>query len=53
MNFTVLRFDSIDSTNTEALKQARLGAEEGVCVVAGQQTAGRGRHGRVWESPPD
>jgi BirA family transcriptional regulator, biotin operon repressor / biotin---[acetyl-CoA-carboxylase] ligase len=53
MNFTVFRFDSIDSTNTEALKQARLGADEGVCVVAGHQTAGRGRHGRVWASPPN
>lgn len=50
MNFTILRFDSIDSTNTEALNQARQGAEEGVCVVAGEQTAGRGRHGRTWVS---
>jgi BirA family biotin operon repressor/biotin-[acetyl-CoA-carboxylase] ligase len=50
MNFTILRFDSIGSTNTEALNQARQGAEEGLCVVAGEQTAGRGRHGRVWIS---
>jgi len=49
----LLTFDSIDSTNTEALKQARLGAEEGLCIVAGQQTAGRGRHGRTWVSEPD
>ncbi|MFN6962876.1 MAG: biotin--[acetyl-CoA-carboxylase] ligase [Pyrinomonadaceae bacterium] len=53
MNFTILRFDTIDSTNTEALKQARQGADEGLCVVARQQTAGRGRHGRVWISPAD
>ena len=53
MNVTVLNFDSIDSTNTEALKQARLGAEEGLCVVARQQTAGRGRHGRAWVSEKD
>ena len=51
MNFTILRFDSIDSTNTEALRQARHGADEGLCVVARQQTAGRGRLGRVWISP--
>jgi BirA family biotin operon repressor/biotin-[acetyl-CoA-carboxylase] ligase len=51
MNFTLLRFDSIDSTNAEALKRARLGADEGTCIVARQQTAGRGRHGRVWASP--
>ena len=53
MNVNVLTFDTIDSTNTEALKQARLGAEEGVCVVARQQTAGRGRHGRAWVSEKD
>ena len=51
MKLTITRFDQLDSTNTEALKQARLGAEEGHCVVARQQTAGRGRHGRTWISP--
>lgn len=50
MNIHVLTFDSIDSTNTEAMKQARLGADEGLCVVARKQTAGRGRHGRMWVS---
>jgi BirA family transcriptional regulator, biotin operon repressor / biotin---[acetyl-CoA-carboxylase] ligase len=51
MNFTILEFDSIDSTNTEGLKQAQNGADEGLCIVAGRQTAGRGRHGRTWVSP--
>jgi BirA family biotin operon repressor/biotin-[acetyl-CoA-carboxylase] ligase len=50
MNFTILRFDTIESTNTEALNQAKQGAEEGLCIVAGEQTAGRGRHGRIWVS---
>lgn len=53
MNITILRFDTIDSTNTEAAKQARQGADEGLCVVARQQTAGRGRHGRTWSSERD
>lgn len=53
MNFTILRFDTIESTNSEALNQARYGANEGLCVVARQQTAGRGRHGRTWISPKD
>jgi len=53
VNINLLTFDTIDSTNTEALKQARLGAEEGLCIVARQQTAGRGRHGRIWVSEPD
>jgi BirA family biotin operon repressor/biotin-[acetyl-CoA-carboxylase] ligase len=53
MNITVLRFDELGSTNTEAANQARQGVAEGLCIVARQQTAGRGRHGRVWVSPPD
>src|SRR4051812_28356223 len=50
MNFSIVRFDTLDSTNREAADQARRGADEGLCVVARQQTAGRGRHGRVWIS---
>lgn len=53
MNLTILRFDSIGSTNTEALNQAKRGADEGLCVVARRQTAGRGRHGRMWISDYD
>ncbi|CAN5482362.1 biotin--[acetyl-CoA-carboxylase] ligase [soil metagenome] len=53
MNFTILRYDTIGSTNTEAARQAKLGADEGLCVIAGQQTAGRGRHGRTWISDPN
>jgi BirA family transcriptional regulator, biotin operon repressor / biotin---[acetyl-CoA-carboxylase] ligase len=53
MQITVLNFDTLDSTNTEALKQARQGADEGLCIVAKQQTAGRGRHGRTWVSEKD
>ncbi len=50
---TILRFDSLSSTNTEAARQATVGAPEGLCVVAREQTGGRGRQGRVWASPPD
>ncbi|HEX8145311.1 MAG TPA: biotin--[acetyl-CoA-carboxylase] ligase [Pyrinomonadaceae bacterium] len=49
---TILRFDSLASTNTEAARQARRGAAEGLCIVAREQTAGRGRQERVWISPP-
>ncbi|HEX5706104.1 MAG TPA: biotin--[acetyl-CoA-carboxylase] ligase [Pyrinomonadaceae bacterium] len=48
----ILRFDSLPSTNTEAARQAAAGAREGLCVVASEQTAGRGRQGRAWVSPP-
>ena len=49
----ILRFDSIDSTNLEALRQAKAGAPEGLCIVAREQTKGRGRLDRSWQSPPD
>ena len=50
---TILRFDSIDSTNLEAMRQAKAGAPEGLCIVAREQTNGRGRLDRVWQSPKD
>jgi BirA family transcriptional regulator, biotin operon repressor / biotin---[acetyl-CoA-carboxylase] ligase len=40
------------STNDVAARLAELGAEEGTTVVAETQTAGRGRMGRSWFSPP-
>jgi BirA family transcriptional regulator, biotin operon repressor / biotin---[acetyl-CoA-carboxylase] ligase len=46
-----LRFDSLPSTNTELARLASEGAEEGVSVVADEQTAGRGRLQRAWSSP--
>ena len=49
----VLRYDSLPSTNTEAARQAAAGAAEGLCVVAREQTAGRGRRRRAWASPKD
>ena len=50
---TILRFDSIDSTNLEAMRQAKTGAAEGLCIVAREQTRGRGRLDRSWHSPKD
>ncbi len=48
----IVHFDSTDSTNTQALRLAGEGAPEGTLVIAESQTAGRGRLGRKWESPP-
>ena len=47
----ILRFESLDSTNSEAERLALEGAEEGLCIVADEQTAGRGRLQREWSSP--
>jgi len=45
-------FDSISSTNDEALSWAAAGASDGCLVVADQQTRGRGRLGRRWITNP-
>ena len=44
---------SIASTMDAASALATAGADHGVVVGASRQTAGRGRRGRVWESPPE
>ena len=48
----IYRYDVVDSTNTVCKELAAQGAPDGTAVVAGQQTAGRGRLGRGFESPP-
>jgi len=40
-----------DSTNTRARELAEAGAPGGTVVTAREQTAGRGRIGRVWTAP--
>jgi BirA family transcriptional regulator, biotin operon repressor / biotin---[acetyl-CoA-carboxylase] ligase len=50
--FDVRHYDSVDSTNDEALRLARGGAPHGTVVHAREQTAGRGRFSRRWFSPP-
>ncbi len=42
-----------DSTNTVVKKRASCGDAEGLFVIAGEQTAGRGRLGRSFFSPDD
>ena len=40
------------STNSVVREQARKGVKSGFVVAAAQQSRGRGRLGRSWESPP-
>ncbi|MGE7960693.1 bifunctional biotin--[acetyl-CoA-carboxylase] ligase/biotin operon repressor BirA [Pseudomonas sp. NPDC089530] len=49
--WTVLTFDSIDSTNAEALRAVERSVPAPFLVLAERQTAGRGRRGRKWVSP--
>jgi BirA family biotin operon repressor/biotin-[acetyl-CoA-carboxylase] ligase len=46
-----LAYDTLGSTNAEALALARAGERGPLWISAGRQTAGRGRRGREWVSP--
>ncbi len=48
----VVFYDEIGSTNAEALARAKAGQTPPLLIVAGRQTAGRGRRGRPWVSDP-
>jgi BirA family transcriptional regulator, biotin operon repressor / biotin---[acetyl-CoA-carboxylase] ligase len=50
--YRLVAYDTVGSTNDVARELARHGAAAGTVVWALQQTAGRGRRGRVWLSPP-
>jgi BirA family biotin operon repressor/biotin-[acetyl-CoA-carboxylase] ligase len=48
----LLMYDRVESTNSLALELAKDPANDGVAVLADEQTAGRGRYGRNWHCPP-
>jgi len=45
-------FDTLGSTNAEALTRARAGERGPLWITARRQEAGRGRRGNAWASPP-
>jgi len=47
----VICHEQLASTNLAAMELGETGAAEGLVVIADQQTAGKGRLGRSWESP--
>jgi len=46
-------YDSLESTNITAKEMAQTGAEHDTIVIANYQTAGKGRQGKTFHSPPD
>ncbi|MBN9525529.1 MAG: biotin--[acetyl-CoA-carboxylase] ligase [Alphaproteobacteria bacterium] len=51
LRFRVERHQALGSTNDLARSRAEAGEPEGLVVQADEQTAGRGRRGRIWQSP--
>jgi BirA family transcriptional regulator, biotin operon repressor / biotin---[acetyl-CoA-carboxylase] ligase len=52
VQFVLHALDSVDSTQTEAQRQAAEGAPEGTVVTARHQRAGRGQRGHEWWDDP-
>ena len=51
MDFKIIKKDTVTSTNTLLKEMARQGAQDGTVLAAYEQTAGRGRMGRIFYSP--
>ena len=52
IQFRIEKLGEVASTNTLLLERARQGAREGLVITSDHQTAGRGKPGRQWLSPP-
>jgi BirA family biotin operon repressor/biotin-[acetyl-CoA-carboxylase] ligase len=48
----VLVYDRLDSTNNAAAELAGDPSSAGIAILAQEQTAGRGQHGRTWLAAP-
>ena len=48
---SLICLETIDSTNTECKRRAMVGAPEGLVILSEEQTGGRGRLGRTFQSP--
>jgi BirA family transcriptional regulator, biotin operon repressor / biotin---[acetyl-CoA-carboxylase] ligase len=51
LGFPRVHYRRTDSTNLRARELAARGAPHGTLVTAGEQSAGRGRQGRIWTAP--
>lgn len=51
INYNLLSFEKVDSTNEEAKRIAKCGAKGNFLIVAEEQISGKGQKGRSWKSP--
>jgi len=52
LNRPLRYYAQVDSTQDLALAWLRDGAEAGSIIIGDEQLKGRGRHGRLWHTPP-
>jgi len=50
--YRLFSFETVGSTNAEAMERARAGEAGPAWFVSGHQTSGRGRRGRAWQTEP-
>ena len=50
MNFQIIRYEEIDSTNSEAWRLIDRHASANTVIIAKRQTKGRGQRGNSWQS---
>ena len=50
LEFSFQHYDTLSSTNDEAIELAKNGEPEGIVITADFQLKGRGREGRAWQS---
>lgn len=50
--YRLVALETCESTNSEAMRRAEEGAEDGTLVWSREQTKGRGRRGRSWQGLP-
>jgi BirA family biotin operon repressor/biotin-[acetyl-CoA-carboxylase] ligase len=50
--FDTIYYETLPSSNSEAIRLASAGASEGTVVICKEQTAGRGQRDNRWESSP-
>ncbi len=49
--YSFLAFNTLDSTNLEAKRIVLKGIEQKLVIVSNEQTKGKGRNSRIWDSP--
>ena len=50
MRIKIIKYNSVDSTNSVAIRRIKKGKIEPTLIIANSQKKGRGQYGRQWVS---